>query len=116
MYNRFGYLVRSENDNDNSEMNGALRTAFWTIFDPGHREYVGCGNEFNYYVGAFMWSLFNVFIVIILVNLCVAMMDNRMSKLNHDRDAIFKFYRFFLNVPVYTKNIFFQSSKGLIYG
>ena len=40
-----------------------------------------------------IYSTLNYTLVIILINLCVAMMDSRMGKIIGDRESIWKFYR-----------------------
>ena len=47
----------------------------------------------QYYMGLVAWAIYNIVIVIVLINLCVAMMDSRMGKIFHDRESIWKFYR-----------------------
>ena len=69
--------------------------SFWAMFDPGHADYVGSpeGGYTRYYFGLILWAIYNLTIVIILINLCVAMMDSRMAKIIGDRESIWKFYR-----------------------
>ena len=74
-------------------MDGALKTSFWNIFDPGHPEHVGCNYGFSRTVGIWMWGLFQVINVTILLNLCVALMNSTISAINMDKERIWKFYR-----------------------
>ena len=86
--NHFKSFYYSNENND-----GALKTSFWNIFDPGHPEQVGCDDGWSRTVGIWMWGLFQVINVTILLNLCVALMNSTISTINMDKEKIWKFYR-----------------------
>ena len=78
----------------NNSLQGASTVSFWSIFNPGNPEYVGCDNGSELYViGLTMWGLFQIVNITILLNLCVALMNRTIGRLKEDKEAVWKLYR-----------------------
>ena len=85
--NKF-YAFFTKNSSD-----GALKSAFWSIFDPGHPEYLGCNNGFARTTALTLWGAYQIVNITILINLLVALMNNTMAQINKDKESQWKFYR-----------------------
>jgi hypothetical protein len=72
---------------------GALKTLCWSIFEPGHPEVIGCSEGVSRYISYFMFAMYNVVIVIILLNLLVALMGDVMCVVEDDKINNWKFHR-----------------------
>eukprot|EP00092_Neocalanus_flemingeri_P006843 GFUD01007388.1.p1 GENE.GFUD01007388.1~~GFUD01007388.1.p1 ORF type:complete len:851 (-),score=173.68 GFUD01007388.1:141-2651(-) len=88
IYNRFSTFFHKENTTD-----GALKTALWSMFDPGHPEYLGCAYGFARSTALTLWGLYQIVNITILINLLVALMNNTMALINKDKEKQWKFYR-----------------------
>ena len=87
---------------EGSKKEGTIKVFFWIFFDAGHPEMVGCNHGvprkvqtlnlltriLSYYrrtVGMAMWGLFQVINVVVLLNVCVALMNNTMIIINEEQ-------------------------------
>ena len=79
---------------DNGILSGAFKVSFWSIFNPGNPEYVGCDNGSELQsIGLIMWGLFQIVNITILLNLCIALMNKTIGRLNEDKESVWKLYR-----------------------
>ena len=71
-----------------------MQISFWSIFNPGNPEYVGCDNGSELQsIGLIMWGLFQIVNITILLNLCIALMNKTIGRLNEDKESVWKLYR-----------------------
>ena len=102
---------------------GLLSAMFWSLFDPGHPEYVSvkkCGNEmmkkgfscdpekdlevgqvsmeFSHLMGHAMWACYQGITVILLINILIAMMNTTFSKIWLMADTAWKYSKSFYQV------------------
>ena len=89
----------------NDDENGALKASFWSIFNPGNPDYVGDNCKYNMTTGAHdwtprmrtvglsMWAIFQLINIVVLLNLCVALMNRTIGKLNKEKDSVWKMNR-----------------------
>ena len=102
---------------------GLLSAMFWSLFDPGHPEYVSvkkCGNEmmekgfschpekdlevgqvsmeFSHLMGHAMWACYQGITVILLINILIAMMNTTFSKIWQMADTAWKYSKSFYQV------------------
>ena len=87
------------------DYDGALKSAFWSIFNPGNPNYVGdnCNDNdrpWDHYwtpsmrtVGLVMWAIFQLINIVVLLNLCVALMNRTIGKLCKEKDSVWKMNR-----------------------
>ena len=76
-----------------SYRDGALKSLFWVLFDPGQPEKVGCKRNFAGTLGLCVWGLYQIINVVVLLNVCVALMNNTMMKIESNKENMWKFYR-----------------------
>jgi len=84
----------------------AIKTFFWSLFDPGHPEVVGCATGFPRYAGLIMWGSYQCINVMILMNLLIAMMNSTFNSIRSEKINEWKFARTeiwlsYLNKPQY---------------
>ena len=72
---------------------GAFKSLFWVLFDPGHPELVGCKRDIAGTLGLCLWGLYQIINVVVLLNICVALMNNTMMMIESNKENIWKFYR-----------------------
>ena len=102
------YLLQESNSfkeilplSDPTDRNGALKASFWSVFNPGNPDYVGdnCtfeGHEWTHNlrtVGLSMWAIFQLINIVVLLNLCVALMNKTIGKLSREKDSVWKMNR-----------------------
>ena len=72
---------------------GAFKALFWVLFDPGQPEKVGCKRNIAGTLGLSLWALYQIINVVVLLNICVALMNNTMMKIESNKENIWKFCR-----------------------
>ena len=128
---RFKEIISFTGPHSSSVDDGALKASFWSIFNPGNPDYVGDDCSYNIKthawtprmrtVGLSMWAIFQLINIVVLLNLCVALMNRTIGKLNNEKDSVWKMNRtdawmmFFnqkdLPIPFNLLSIVFNSIK-----
>ena len=71
----------------------SIKTLAWSIFDPGHPEFVGSPTGPQRYAALLMWYFYNIISVIILLNLLIAIMNASISNVHTNSIDAWKFQR-----------------------
>ncbi|XP_059092149.1 short transient receptor potential channel 5-like [Tigriopus californicus] len=80
-------------ENQFRTMSKSMKTLFWSVFDPGHPEVVGCSIGVTRYFALSIWGVYNVIIVVILLNLLIALMNEAMESITENKLASWKYHR-----------------------
>ena len=70
-----------------------IKTLFWSLFDPGHPEFVECPPGSPRYTVMVMWYFYNIIVVIILLNLLIAIMNSSINSVHAESINAWKFQR-----------------------
>ena len=70
-----------------------VKTLYWSLFDPGHAEVVGCSVGISRYTGLVLWALYNTIVAIVLLNLLIALMNATMSIIQENKINSWKYNR-----------------------
>merc|ERR1719500_2250785 len=94
-YNAFAnFLINDDtNESANQDRDGAFKALFWVLFDPGQPEKVGCKRSIAGTLGLALWALYQIINVVVLLNICVALMNTTMMKLESNKENVWKFCR-----------------------
>ncbi len=71
----------------------SLRVLFWSVFDPGHPEVVGCSEGISRDASLVLWFIYNGIVVIVLLNLLIALMNVATNAVVEDRISSWKYHR-----------------------
>ncbi len=71
----------------------SLRVLFWSLYDPGHPEVVGCSEGISRVTALSLWFLYNAIVVIVLLNLLIALMNAATNAIVEDRVVSWKYHR-----------------------
>ncbi|CAB4064662.1 unnamed protein product [Lepeophtheirus salmonis] len=85
-----------------------FKTLFWIIFDPGKEEYADImegewtnttatdqmiSKTLSHKIGLFVWGFYQVFVVLIMLNLLISLMTNTFANIQKNSDTEWKFSR-----------------------
>uniref|UniRef100_A0A0K2VDJ3 Short transient receptor potential channel 7like [Metaseiulus occidentalis] n=1 Tax=Lepeophtheirus salmonis TaxID=72036 RepID=A0A0K2VDJ3_LEPSM len=91
-----------------SDFVSAFKTLFWIIFDPGKEEYADImegewtnttatdqmiSKTLSHKIGLFVWGFYQVFVVLIMLNLLISLMTNTFANIQKNSDTEWKFSR-----------------------
>ena len=85
---------------------------FWRVFDPGEPDLASIMNvtnvegkeekflslEFSHFMGLALWAIYQAVIVILLINILIAMMNNTFTKVSEHADLHWKYSKSFYQV------------------
>ena len=105
------YCLEEKLVHDNETMNGVLSQMFWLVFNGDgfghriqHKSALGPNNtkefskEFSHPMGLSLWAMYQGIICILLINILIAMMNNKFMKIWQNVDAEWKFSKSRLQV------------------
>ena len=91
-----------------------FKTLFWSLFDPGQPDVVGCSQGFVRYSALVLWGLYNIIVVIILLNLLVALLSVLMSTIQERKLDTWKYHRTHLWIKYCSKTVVLPSPLNLL--
>ena len=132
MFKNFSKGENSEYRLKESQMSsvaGMFGALFWRVFDPGQpemAEVVRSVNgmesedgetslEFSHLLGITIWAAYQVTVVIILLNLLIAMMNNTFSKVSENADTEWKYSKSFYLMEFLTPKAALPAPFNLFY-
>eukprot|EP00095_Tigriopus_kingsejongensis_P004592 maker-scaffold416_size178335-snap-gene-0.25 protein:Tk04592 transcript:maker-scaffold416_size178335-snap-gene-0.25-mRNA-1 annotation:"short transient receptor potential channel 5-like" len=101
-------------DNQFRTMRSSLKTLFWSVFDPGHPEVVGCSTGITRFTSLTLWGIYNVIIVVILLNLLIALMNEAMASITENKLASWKYHRTHVWMDYCNKAVVLPAPMNLI--
>lgn len=71
----------------------SVKTLFWSLFDPGHPEVIGCTEGIPRYTAMLMWYAYNIIVITVLLNLLIAVMNAAIISVQTNSIDAWKFAR-----------------------
>eukprot|EP00092_Neocalanus_flemingeri_P029114 GFUD01031602.1.p1 GENE.GFUD01031602.1~~GFUD01031602.1.p1 ORF type:complete len:762 (-),score=111.18 GFUD01031602.1:98-2383(-) len=66
----------------------SMKTCFWSLFDPGHLEVIGCTQGPPRHLGMLLWASYQIGNVVIIMNLLIALMNATIYTFTIEKEKI----------------------------
>lgn len=92
----------------------SIKTLFWSLFDPGHPEVIGCTEGIPRYTAMLMWYAYNIIVVTVLLNLLIAVMNAAITSVQSNSVDAWKFARTQVWLEYCNKHVILPPPANLI--
>jgi len=96
------------------DFNTTLLAVFWSLFDPGHPEVVGCMDGVPRHVAQVLWLIYQLILLMILTNVLIALMNSTRQKIQANRLQVWKFSRTVIQMPFFDKRLVLPAPFNII--
>ncbi|XP_051956110.1 short transient receptor potential channel 6-like [Xyrauchen texanus] len=95
MFNLFSYYLGAKQNDAFTTVEESFKTLFWAIFGLSEVRsvVVSNGHKFIENIGYVLYGVYNVTVVIVLLNMLIAMINNSFQEIEDDADVEWKFAR-----------------------